>query len=89
MVFTLANIGLPGTSGFVGEFLTLLGAFRVDTWVAFLATSGMVLSAAYALWLYRRVIFGKQVGDDLDIVVWRNGSTRSIQLKLVEAKEEA
>jgi len=59
MVFTLANIGLPGTSGFVGEFLTLLGAFRVNTWVAFLATTAVVLSAAYALWLYRRVIFGK------------------------------
>ena len=59
MVFTMANVGLPGTSGFVGEFLTLLGAFKVNTWVAFLATSGVVLSAAYALWLYRRVIFGK------------------------------
>ncbi len=59
MVFTLANVGLPGTSGFVGEFLSLLGAFRTNTWVAFLATSGVILSAAYALWLYRRVIFGK------------------------------
>ena len=59
MVFTLANVGLPGTSGFIGEFLTLLGAFRVSTWVAFLATTGVILSAAYALWLYRRVIFGK------------------------------
>ena len=58
MVFTLANVGLPGTSGFVGEFLTLLGAFQVNTWVAFLATTGVILSAAYALWLYRRVIFG-------------------------------
>ncbi|MGI9382166.1 MAG: NADH-quinone oxidoreductase subunit M [Methyloligellaceae bacterium] len=59
MVFTLANVGLPGTSGFVGEFLTLVGAFRINTWVAFLATTGVVLSAAYALWLYRRVIFGE------------------------------
>jgi NADH-quinone oxidoreductase subunit M len=58
MVFTMANVGLPGTSGFVGEFLTLLGAFRANTWVAFLATTGVILSAAYALWLYRRVIFG-------------------------------
>ncbi len=58
MVFTMANVGLPGTSGFVGEFLTLLGAFRVNTWVAVLATTGVVLSAAYALWLYRRIIFG-------------------------------
>ena len=58
-VFTLANVGLPGTSGFVGEFLSLLGAFRINTWVAFLATTGIILSAAYALWLYRRIIFGK------------------------------
>jgi NADH-quinone oxidoreductase subunit M len=58
MVFTMANVGLPGTSGFVGEFLTLLGAFQVNTWVAFFATTGVVLSAAYALYLYRRVVFG-------------------------------
>ncbi len=58
MVFTMANVGLPGTSGFVGEFLTLLGAFKVNTWVAFFATFGVILSAAYALWLYRRMIFG-------------------------------
>ncbi|MDJ1156758.1 NADH-quinone oxidoreductase subunit M [Chelatococcus sp. SYSU_G07232] len=59
MVFTMANVGLPGTSGFVGEFLTLTGAFKVNSWVAFFATTGVILSAAYALWLYRRVIFGK------------------------------
>jgi NADH-quinone oxidoreductase subunit M len=58
MIFTLANVGLPGTSGFIGEFLTLLGAFKANTWVAFLATVGVVLSAAYALYLYRRMIFG-------------------------------
>jgi len=58
MVFTLANIGLPGTSGFIGEFLTSLGAFKTSTWVAFLATFGMILSAAYALYLYRRMMFG-------------------------------
>jgi NADH-quinone oxidoreductase subunit M len=58
MVFSLANVGLPGTSGFVGEFLTLIGAFQVNTLVAVLATTGVVLSAAYALWLYRRVMFG-------------------------------
>ena len=58
MVFTLANVGLPGTSGFVGEFLTLLGAFKVDSWLAIFATTGVVLSAVYALYLYRRVIFG-------------------------------
>jgi NADH-quinone oxidoreductase subunit M len=59
MVFTLANVGLPGTSGFIGEFLTLLAAFKVNTWVAALATTGIILSAAYALWLYRRIIFGQ------------------------------
>jgi len=58
MVFTLANVGLPGTSGFIGEFLTLVGTFKVNTWVALFATSGIILSAAYALYLYRRVIFG-------------------------------
>jgi len=58
MVFTLANVGLPGTSGFVGEFLTLLAAFRFNTWLAIIGTTGVVLSAAYALWLYRRVIYG-------------------------------
>jgi NADH-quinone oxidoreductase subunit M len=58
MVFTMANVGLPGTSGFVGEFLTLLGAFRSNTWVALLATTGVILSACYALWLYARVMFG-------------------------------
>ena len=58
MVFTMANVGLPGTSGFVGEFLTMLGVFQVNTWVAFFAAFGVILSAGYALWLYRRVIFG-------------------------------
>ena len=55
----MANVGLPGTSGFVGEFLALIGAFKANSWVAFVATFGVILSAAYALWLYRRVIFGK------------------------------
>jgi NADH-quinone oxidoreductase subunit M len=59
MVFTLANVGLPGTSGFVGEFLSLIGTFRVNTWVATIATLGTILSACYALWLYRKMIFGK------------------------------
>ena len=58
MLFTMANVGLPGTSGFVGEFLALLGAFQANTWVAFFATTGVILSAAYALWLYRKVIYG-------------------------------
>src|SRR5262245_30069946 len=58
MVFTLANVGLPGTSGFIGEFLALIGTFKVNTWVAMLATIGTILSAGYALWLYRKVVFG-------------------------------
>ncbi len=61
MVFTLANVGLPGTSGFVGEFLTMLGAFRINTWIAIFAATGVILSAAYMLYLYWRVIFGKLV----------------------------
>jgi NADH-quinone oxidoreductase subunit M len=58
MLFTMANVGLPGTSGFVGEFLTLIGTFKTNVPVASLATIGVILSAAYALWLYRKMIFG-------------------------------
>jgi NADH-quinone oxidoreductase subunit M len=58
LIFTMANVGLPGTSGFVGEFLTLLGAYKANTWVALFAALGVILSAGYALWLYRKVIFG-------------------------------
>src|SRR5690606_5455843 len=61
MVFTMASVGLPGTSGFVGEFLVMVGTFQVSTWVAALITTGIILGAAYMLWLYRRVIFGKLV----------------------------
>jgi NADH-quinone oxidoreductase subunit M len=65
LIFTMANVGLPGTSGFVGEFLTLLGAFRANTWVALIATTGVILSAAYALWLYRRIVFGALTKESL------------------------
>jgi len=65
MVFTLASVGLPGTSGFVGEFLVIMGAFQADTWVALLVATGVILGAAYMLLLYRRVIFGKLTKDDL------------------------
>ena len=68
MVFTMAAIGLPGTGGFVGEFLVLAGAFRIDTRVAALAALGMVLGAAYMLWLYRRVIFGELVKEELKAI---------------------
>jgi NADH-quinone oxidoreductase subunit M len=65
MVFTLANVGLPGTSGFVGEFLALAGAFKTNTTMTVLATTGIILSAAYALWLYRRMIFGELIKPEL------------------------
>jgi NADH-quinone oxidoreductase subunit M len=65
MVFTLAAIGVPGTSGFVGEFLTLVGAFLVSKPVAAFAATGMILGVAYMLWMYRRVIFGALVREDL------------------------
>ena len=68
MLFTLGNVGLPGTSGFVGEFLTLAGVFQVSTWVAFFATTGVILSACYALWLYRRVVFGDLIKESLKTI---------------------
>ena len=74
MVFMLASVGLPGTSGFIGEFLSLSGAFRVNTWVAFFATTGMILGAAYMLYLYRRVVFGVITKDDVRAMLdlnWR------------------
>jgi len=63
MLFALANAGLPGTSGFVGEFLVILSAFEVNVWYAVLAGTTLILGAAYTLWMYKRVIFGA-VGND-------------------------
>jgi NADH-quinone oxidoreductase subunit M len=68
LVFTLGNVGLPGTSGFVGEFLALIGTFRVNTWVATLVTIGTILSAAYALWLYRKVVLGALTKPSLALI---------------------
>lgn len=65
MLFTMANCGLPGTSGFVGELLALMAAFKANTWAAVFATTGVILSAAYALWLYRRVVLGALEKDSL------------------------
>jgi NADH-quinone oxidoreductase subunit M len=65
LFFTLASMGLPGTSGFIGEFMVLVGAFKVNFWVSLLGSTGMILGAAYALWLYRRIIFGSITRDDL------------------------
>lgn len=68
MLFTMGNVGLPGTSGFVGEFLTLAGAFKTNTWVAFGAATGVILSAGYALYLYRRVVFGDLIKGSLKTI---------------------
>ena len=65
MVFTLAAVGLPGTSGFVGEFLILMGVFKKSFLVATIASLGVILGAAYMLWLYKRVIFGELINKDL------------------------
>lgn len=69
MIFTMANVGLPGTSGFVGEFLTMIAVFQVNTWVAFGAAFGVIFSAGYALWLYRRVVFGVLEKDNLKAIL--------------------
>ncbi|MGH6739837.1 MAG: NADH-quinone oxidoreductase subunit M, partial [Bradyrhizobium sp.] len=65
MVFTMANVGLPGTVGFIGEFMTLLGTFKVSTSTAVLGTTGVITSACYALWLYRKIVFGALVKPSL------------------------
>ncbi|WP_422027844.1 NADH-quinone oxidoreductase subunit M [Roseovarius sp.] len=83
MLFTMANVGLPGTSGFIGEFLTLVGIFQVNTWVAAVATSGVILSAAYALWLYRRVVMGELVKESLKSISDMTGRERAIFAPLV------
>ena len=83
MIFMLASVGLPGTSGFVGEFLVLVGVFQVNTWVATLATTGVVLGAAYMLYLYRRVIFGKLTKDDLKSILDLNRREMAVFAPLV------
>ena len=83
MFFTMANVGLPGTSGFVGEFLVLMGIFQVNTWVAAVATSGVILSAAYALWLYRRVAFGALVKEALKTITDMTRRERAIFAPLI------
>ena len=69
MLFTMGSVGLPGTSGFIGEFLVMVGAFAASTWLAALIAVGMILGAAYMLWLYRRVVFGKLTKQDLMSIV--------------------
>ncbi len=83
MLFTMANVGLPGTSGFVGEFLTLVGVFQVNTWVAAVAATGVILSAAYALWLYRRVVLGDLIKESLKSITDMTLRERAIFAPLV------
>ncbi len=83
MYFTFANMGLPGTSGFVGEFLAMVGAFQVDTWVATVAATGVILSPAYALYLYRRVVFGDLIKEGLKSITDMNWREKAILIPLV------
>ncbi len=83
MFFTMANVGLPGTSGFVGEFLTIMGIFQVNTWVAFVAATGVILSAGYALWLYRRVVWGELIKESLKTITDMTARERAIFAPLV------
>lgn len=83
MFFTMANVGLPGTSGFVGEFLTLVGIFQTNTWVAMFATTGVILSAAYALWLYRRVVLGDLIKESLKSITDMTSREKAIFAPLV------
>ncbi|WP_282119191.1 NADH-quinone oxidoreductase subunit M [Ruegeria atlantica] len=83
MLFTMANVGLPGTSGFIGEFLTLMGTFQVNTWVTAVAASGVIFSAAYALWLYRRVVFGDLIKESLKAMTDMSSRERLIFAPLI------
>ena len=83
MLFTMANVGLPGTSGFVGEFLTLIGMFQANTWIAVVATSGVILSAGYALWLYRRVVMGDLIKESLRAITDMDRREKAIFAPLV------
>jgi NADH-quinone oxidoreductase subunit M len=83
MLFTMANVGLPGTSGFVGEFLTLMGTFQKNTWVAAVAATGVIFSAGYALWLYRRVVFGDLIRESLKSITDMDSRERLVFAPLI------
>jgi NADH-quinone oxidoreductase subunit M len=83
LFFTLASVGLPGLSGFIGEFLVLIGTFKANTWVAFLAATGLILGAAYALWLYRKIVFGELTKDSLKAILDMNKREIAVFLPLV------
>ena len=82
MLFTLAALGLPGTSGFIGEFLILMGAFKDSFLVAVAASLGVIFGAAYMLWLYRRVVFGKIINKEISKMTDLNRSEKFILLSL-------
>jgi len=83
LLFTMANVGLPGTSGFVGEFLTFMAVFQVNTWVALVAGTGVILSAGYALWLYRRVAFGPIMRESLKAIKDMNRREKALFAPLI------
>ena len=83
LIFILASIGLPGTSGFIGEFLILLGVFKYNYFVALLAALGVILSACYGLWLYKRVVFGKITNSKINDLVDLNNKELLVLTSLV------
>ena len=83
MLFTMANVGLPGTSGFIGEFLVLMCLFQYNTWIAMFATTGVILSACYALWLYRRVVWGDLIKESLKSITDMTARERAIFAPLI------
>jgi len=83
MIFMLASVGLPGTSGFVGEFLIILGAFKYNTFVALFAATGIILSAMYMLYLYKRIIFGQMTNTQLKDILDLNNREKMILYPLI------
>jgi NADH-quinone oxidoreductase subunit M len=83
MIFVLASIGLPGTSGFIGEFLTILGSFKYNTYLAFFAATGVILSAVYMLYLYKRIIFGTIQNEKLKEILDLDLREKLIMIPLI------
>ena len=83
MIFMLASVGLPGTSGFVGEFLIILGAFKYNTFLAFFAATGIILTAIYMLYLYKRIIFGIIKNEKLKNILDLNWREKAIMIPLL------
>ena len=85
LLFAMANAGLPGTSGFVGEFLVIISSFQVNFWIAFFAAITLILGAAYTLWMYKRVIFGKITNDEVTYLKDLNHREKNILVILAIA----